>query len=86
MLEPNGVQSCPIKTKATVLSSKARSSRAHARRIEGWLERIEEILRLLERVKSPSKSSSTFPVKVVFGAGSSHSKFEQCLQAVRAVR
>src|ERR1051325_1379124 len=73
--ETNGDQSCPNKTNALLLSLKRRSIRTHARRSDGWLERIELTLRLLTRVKSPSKSNSIFPVSVVFGARSSHSKF-----------
>ena len=49
--------------------------RTQAKRIDGWLERIEEMLRLLARVKLPSKSNSILPVMTMFGVGSSHSKF-----------
>jgi hypothetical protein len=73
--EANGVQSCPKSAKPVVFSVSLRSMRTQASLIEGWLERIEEMLRLLTRVKSPSKSNSMRPVIVVFGAGSSHSKF-----------
>src|SRR5688500_1597263 len=73
--EANGVQSCPKRMKPVVFSVSCRSMGAQARRIEGWLERIEEMLRLPARVKSPSKSNSKRPVMIVFGAGSSHSKF-----------
>src|SRR6185369_18075907 len=73
--ETNGDQSCPNKTKALLLSLKRRSILTHARRSDGWLDRIELTLRLLTRVKSPSKSNSIFPVRVVFGATSNHSKF-----------
>src|ERR1043166_1650268 len=73
--DTNGDQSCPNKTKALLLSSKLRSIRTHARRREGWLDRIEVMLRLFTRVKSPSKSNSILPVIVVLGAGSTHSKF-----------
>src|SRR6266446_3964444 len=72
--ETNGDQSCPNKAKALLLSLKRRSIRTQAKRSDGWLERIEEMFRLLTRVKSPSKSNSIFPVIVVFGAGSTHSK------------
>jgi hypothetical protein len=72
--ETKGDQSCPKRTKPVVFSVRARSMRAHASRMEGWLERIEEMLRLLARVKSPSKSNSSRPVMTVLGAGSSHSK------------
>src|ERR1041385_1813929 len=73
--ETNGDQSCPNKTNALLLSLKRRSILTQAKRNDGWLERIELTLRLLTRVKSPSKSNSIFPVSVVFGAGSTHSKF-----------
>src|ERR1041385_8398650 len=73
--ETNGDQSCPNNANALVLSLKRRSILTQAKRREGWLERIEVMLRLLTRVKSPSKSNSIFPVIDVFGAGSSHSKF-----------
>src|SRR6266571_3177218 len=73
--ETNADQSCPNKAKALLLSLKRRSIRTQAKRNEGWLDRIEVMLRLFTRVKSPSKSNSTFPVIVVFGAGSTHSKF-----------
>src|SRR6185503_5744815 len=73
--ETNGDQSCPNRTKALLLSLKRRSILTHAKRRDGWLDRIEVMLRLLTRVKSPSKSNSIFPVMVVFGAASSHSKF-----------
>src|ERR1041385_218348 len=72
--ETNGDQSCPNKTKAVFLSLNRRSILTQAKRREGWLERIDVMLRLLTRVKSPSKSNSIFPVMLVFGAGSSHSK------------
>src|SRR5262249_25508374 len=70
-----GVQSCPKSANALVFSEMARSTRPYARRIEGWLERRVEMLRLLTRVKFPSKSNSTLPVSAVLGAASSHSKF-----------
>src|SRR5437660_4141790 len=73
--ETNGDQSCPKRAKALVLSLNRRSILTQARRREGWLERIEVMFRLFTRVKSPSKSNSIFPVIVIFGAGSSHSKF-----------
>src|SRR6266404_2439588 len=73
--ETNGDQSCPKRAKALVLSLNRRSILTQARRIEGWLERIEVILRLFTRVKSPSKSNSIFPVITILGAGSTHSKF-----------
>src|SRR2546423_12549418 len=73
--DTKGDQSCPKSAKVLVLSLKRRSIRTQAKRSEGWLERIEVIFRLLTRVKSPSKSNSIFPVIVVFGAGSTHSKF-----------
>src|SRR5258708_2386390 len=73
--EANGAQSWPKSTKALLLSLNLRSILTQARRMEGWLERIDEMLRLFARVKSPSKSNSILPVTVIFGAGSSHSKF-----------
>src|ERR1041384_1582862 len=73
--ETNGDQSCPNRTKALLLSLKRRSILTQAKRSEGWLDRIEVMLRLLTRVKSPSKSNSIFPVVVILGAGSTHSKF-----------
>src|ERR1051325_4366423 len=73
--ETNGDQSCPNKTKALLLSLKRRSILTQAKRSDGWLDRIELTLRLFTRVKSPSKSNSIFPVIVIFGAGSTHSKF-----------
>src|ERR1041384_2904322 len=73
--DTNGDQSCPNRMKALSLSLKRRSILTQARRNDGWLDRIEVMLRLLARGKSPSKSNSTFPVMLVFGAGSSHSKF-----------
>src|SRR2546423_8054701 len=72
--ETNGDQSCPKRAKALLLSLKRRSILTQAKRSEGWLERIDVMLRLLTRVKSPSKSNSILPVIVVFGAGSTHSK------------
>src|SRR5213594_4686918 len=72
--ETKGAQSWPKSAKALVLSLNLRSILTHARRIEGWLERIDEMLRLFTRVKSPSKSNSILPVMIMFGAGSSHSK------------
>src|SRR3954471_2068445 len=83
--EANGVQSWPKSAKPVVFSVNLLSMRAHARRIEGWLERIEEMLRLFARVKLPSKSNSNFPVMTVLGAGSSHSKFAPMRRA-RALR
>src|SRR5205085_8457386 len=73
--ETNGDQSWPNNAKALLLSLKRRSILTHAKRSDGWLDRIEVMLRLFTRVKSPSKSNSIFPVMVVFGAGSTHSKF-----------
>src|SRR5256885_9688584 len=73
--ETNGDQSCPKRAKALLLSLNRRSIRTHAKRRDGWLERMEVMLRLLTRVKSPSKSNSILPVIVVLGAGSTHSKF-----------
>src|SRR5437879_7784883 len=73
--ETNGDQSCPKSAKALVLSLNLRSSLTQASRMEGWLDRIEEMLRLFARVKSPSKSNSILPVITMLGAGSSHSKF-----------
>src|SRR5690349_639550 len=73
--DTNGDQSWPKSAKALVLSLKRRSILTQAKRSDGWLDRIEVMLRLLTRVKSPSKSNSIFPVIVVFGAGSIHSKF-----------
>src|SRR5437660_10717022 len=72
--DTKGAQSWPKRAKALVLSLNLRSIRTQAKRSDGWLERIEEAFRLLTRVKSPSKSNSIFPVIVVFGAGSTHSK------------
>src|SRR5215210_4992178 len=83
--DANGVQSWPKRAKPVVLSVNLLSMRAQARRIEGWLERIEEILRLFARAKLPSKSNSKRPVMIVFGAGSSHSKFAPKRKA-RALR
>src|SRR6267143_1169268 len=73
--ETNGDQSCPNRTNALLLSLNRRSILTQASRKEGWLDRIEVILRLFTRVKSPSKSNSIFPVIVILGAGSTHSKF-----------
>ncbi|HEU5132819.1 MAG TPA: hypothetical protein VFT26_11975, partial [Pyrinomonadaceae bacterium] len=68
--ETNGDQSCPNKTNALLSSLKRRSILTHAKRKDGWLDRIEVMLRLLTRGKSPSKSNSSFPVMDVFGVGS----------------
>src|ERR1043166_924596 len=73
--ETKGDQSRPNKTKALFLLLTRRSILTQAKRRDGWLELIDVMLRLLTRVKSPSKSNSIFPVMVVFGATSSHSKF-----------
>src|SRR5437588_10356195 len=73
--ETNGDQSCPKRAKAVLLSLNRRSILTHASRSEGWLDRIEVILRLFARVKSPSKSNSILPVRTVLGVGSTHSKF-----------
>src|SRR5690242_19477574 len=73
--ETNGDQSWPNKTNVLLRPLNRRSILTHARRKDGWLERIEVMLRLLTRVKSPSKSNSILPVSVVLGARSSHSKF-----------
>src|SRR5258708_2628336 len=73
--DTNGDQSWPKSAKALVLSLKRRSILTQANRSEGWLERIEVMFRLLTRVKSPSKSNSIFPVIVILGAASTHSKF-----------
>ena len=50
-----------------VFSASPRSIRTQARRKLGWLERIEEMLRLFTRVKSPSKSNSKRPVRAQGG-------------------
>src|SRR4030095_11422566 len=73
--ETKGDQSWPNRTKALLLSLNRRSIRTQPRRSDGWLDRIAAMFRLFTRVKLPSKSNSIFPVIVVFGAGSTHSKF-----------
>jgi hypothetical protein len=80
--EPNGVQSCPNKANTEVLGLMILSSRIQARRSDGWLERMEEMFRLLTRVKLPSKSNSSLPVRDRSLAMSGHSK----LTPTRAAR
>src|SRR5713101_7105293 len=72
--ETNGEKSWPNRAKPVRFSVSPGSLKNQARRMEGWLEQIEDIFRFATLVKSPSKSSSKRPVITVFGAGSSHSK------------
>ena len=57
-----------------VLSVVCQSTRPQAKRIDGMFERMELMLRLLARLKLPSRSNSNFPVTTRLGEGSTHSK------------